>query len=551
MLMVAVAGFEPATQVRWTGLDRALGWRRSATQGDGMIHILRVGRTLLIALALAIPAPATAEALPSLQTIGTPQEIALLTKALAHPLDSPEERNLALAQLDLALVQLPQGKARGVVQFFRAGLLNSLHRVREALLAADESVRLLPNYSGPLLMASEIYSFSDQAGPGADYLIRASRIDPELALRVTSYDIRNLLGRLRDERDEQREVELSTRLIEIDWNGDDFDTRSQLVLNVLKWRLASGDEKGARALVPSLIKPSHMYELLTLNSAKSVWENIDHWAGARLEKQWAIYLSETRERWAASKGIDSALEYADVLLLAGHHQTVIAEMLPMVSARLDSEQDKPIMFMASKVADSLSRYGRWDEIEAMFESLMKIWPMGTTPVALNLSANRARHLRYAGRNDEALKLIDATIADANRWGSEVNGSALRSMHHVRTCILHEMGRDAEVGISASFARLQASPADVASHYLCVDRPEEARQVLIQGLKDKRTRDRVIAFVQPVAHRPAKSPLGDKIAARFLKLRQDPKLRAAVEKHGRILPFVISDLAPLEVQRSAP
>ena len=516
-----------------------------------MIHILKMGRSLLIAVALALPTAAAAEPFPKFNEIGTPQEIELVGKAMALAPHDPESGKAALVQLDQILAQLPQAKARGMVQMLRASVLESLDRSSEAQLAAEEGIRLLPNYSAPLLLASRLYSFSDKPGPGADYLIRASRLDPDLVLATDSYEVGNLLNRLRHVRDERRERALSTRLIDLGWKGDNFGTRSALVMDVLQWRLGDGDEKGARELVPSLISPSHMYRLLALNSAKPIWENIELWAGARLEKQWAVYLTETRERWTASQDLDAALEYADALTTAEHHQTILAEMLPLMSRPLDKAQDHQIMFLAAKVAGSLARYGRWGDIEAMYERLMAVWPVGSTPNALNLSGNRARHLWHAGRNDEALRLIDATIADATRRGGEINGDALLTMHQARTCILHEMGRDAEAVLSKSLALANDSPDNMVATYLCLERPDEARRVLIEGLKHERTRDSVIAYVQPEADWPMKSQLGAMMAARYLKLRQDPKLRAAVEKHGRILPFAVSAAAPPEAQRSMP
>lgn len=504
-------------------------------------------RRALAAIALAsaalAAAPAAAQFLPDPAEAAMPAERQLLDETLAllmKPRQTPDE---VLAALDPALARLNRPTAaRGLVQYLRARALSARNRDPAAREAIDESIRLLPGYSGPLLGGAEIYAYLDLPATAADYLVRASELDPETVRGVDEYEIDNILRRLRAQREERRIRLLSERLLEIGWLGRGVEQRSRLALEAIEARVEEGDVAGARTLVTKLLLPQHSRTLLMQNRYRELWPDIERWGGSKLERQWSIYLREAREKWQSSREPARAREYVRALEAAGHHNTLIREMLPLFSS-IDPREDYELMFVAPPLAVALAGQGRWDEAEKLFEDAAEAWPLGRDANALNIAANRASHLFHRGRTAAGLAAMDSAIADARRWKGQVNADALATMHHYRACMLHKMGRGGDAALSRAMALRVLGPAAVAGLYLCLDQPEYARQALIAALEQEDLRDEVIGFVQKSSSQPMQSDYGRWLHDRYEALRSDPKLIAEVLKYGRILPFSLSEGAP--------
>jgi hypothetical protein len=283
--------------------------QQSKRAGAGRAKLL--SRLVALPLALLAANPARAELLPPPEQAVSESELAPLSEMLdALGTADPADPKAMLAVFDKMLEKLPEPtKFRGLVQYYRAGILTSESRTGESQDAIEESIRLLPGYSGPLILAAWIYSYSERPGTGADYLLRASRLDPEEVRKVDDYEIGNLLLRLRNARDDQRLETVSERLLEIGWTGTGVSTRSGLALEVIERKMEEGDVAGSRALVSKLLLPSHSRTLLVANRFKDIWPDVEKWAGPKQERQWSIYLAEARDRWQASKSLEALGDY--------------------------------------------------------------------------------------------------------------------------------------------------------------------------------------------------------------------------------------------------
>lgn len=511
-------------------------------------HRFRPLRSFLALLAMssaALPAAAQQGSLPDPFEIALPSERYVL-RDLVSKLSGPEDGQAAqLSVLDAALARLSQPtKLRGFVQFLRADTLDTNEEYASAMAAISESVRLLPDHSAPLIAATNIYTFSNQPGLGADFLLRASQKDPESVRLIDDYEINALMGRLMLHRDRRRLGMLSDRLLEINWVGQDLGSSSALAEDAIKRRLENGDVTGARALVPRLVVPSHSRSLLTMNAYRRIWPDIEKWSGAKLERQWAIYLKEASNRWKASKGARASRDYVRALGMAGHDRILIRDLLPLFE-KVDADEDFRMVFVVAPLAAALARENRWDEVEALFARAEKIWPLGSDANALNIAANRASHLLQAGRPGEALTKMNLAIGDASKWGTGVNRDALGAMHRNRACALFELGRGSEAGLSSGMA-INVGPTSAAALHLCSGNMAAARHALLEGLKSETERESVIGFAQLSEDRPHAGPYARKIQARREALKKDPKLRSEIAKYGRVLPFRLADGAPPEV-----
>lgn len=511
-----------------------------------LLTLRLLGLTLAMA---AVPAafarPAEAQPLPDPGGIATSREAAVVQRLYDLRAPGTAEASI-LPELDRILAELREPTPlRGLVQFLRAAALADTDRDREAAAAIEESIRLLPTYSGPLFLAARIEMYGRRPGMGADYFLRGARIDPAIARNVSDYDLSALVLRLRQLDESRRLLLLAERLFEIGWQGEDVVLRSGLARDLIRGRIESGDLSGARASLANLVVPGDARKLLIANRYEALWPALEQWVGPVQRRQWSLYLDEVRARWGASRDPEHAANYARALAEAGHYRRLAEEMAPILMGRLDRRRDYAFLWVASPVAEALSRLGRWDEADALFAHMLTTWPLGSESNALNLIANRARLRLMRGDSAAALSMIDASIADAVRYEGDVTIGAYAAMHFVRACALHRLGRDGEAATSAVIAGRGGVPESAVDLYLCLGRPEAARDLLIALLERETVRDEVAEFVQIDDDTPYPSDFGRSLQAGREALRGDPRLLEQVRKYARVLHYSRRAGAPAE------
>ncbi|MCY7272134.1 MAG: hypothetical protein LH485_08820 [Sphingomonas bacterium] len=482
-----------------------------------------------------------------------PEEAALYNEAVASSLTSGNKGNSdGLNYLDPLLAKLGEPtKFRGFIQLLRAQALNEADRTAEAITAVEESIRLLPGYSAPLLAAADVYGYSDRPEMAADYLMRASRLDPDVVRNFDDYDLRNLMQRLSAKRDDRRLKLVSEELLRIGWTGTRIASRSSLVEQAIKRRLADGDVAGAQSLVPELLVPNQSVTLLSNKAYSAVWPAIERWGGAKLQKQWKIYLSEARSRWLVSKDSHTLGDYVTALESASLGDEIIAQALPLFSERLDPQRDMEMVFAVATIAEALAQQGRWKDAHELYVRADKIWPLGSEGSALNIAINHGRLYLFEGKPADALRAIDAAIADARKRGPTINSGALARMHGYRACILHELGRDVDIGTSFPAAIAGMSATSRVWLLLCLKRSAAARQVLLDALNNEAERDEAISFFQKPDDPPLPTPYARRMRLLEDELRKDPTLLVRVKEYGRILPFTLSEGVPVVTEVKSP
>jgi tetratricopeptide (TPR) repeat protein len=506
---------------------------------------IRAAALGLIAMAALGPAPARADPFPRTEQVALPQERLAVQHLSALFSGSPDAPIHPLAALDGILTETHGlSPLRGVVQALRAYALMNDNRGSDAVAAIEESIRLLPTYSGPLILGVAIESYNGHPDMGGDHFLRAIALDPEAARRLNDHELLNLIERLRQQHDDRRVALIAERLFAIRWSGDDLKLRSSLARDLIKARVAQGDIAGARAALPYLAFPPHARELLISLAYSSLWPDIESWTGPFQQGQWLSYLAETRARWQASHDPAQAQAYVDALAAAGHDRTMVREMLPVLMGPLDREHDYQLIWVVARVASALADLGRWDEADSLFAHVLTIWPFGSDANAINFTANRAKLLLVRGRSQDALDLIDRSIADAEQRGGAISRSPLADLHFVRACALHRLGRDAEAASSTAVATSDEIQT-AASTYLCLERPDAARTLLIDAAAQESLRADVADYMQPDDGPRDHEPLTELVAAGHEALRHDPDLLRAIGTYARILPYSARVGAPTE------
>ena len=500
---------------------------------------------IILQAALLASSPAHAELMPPPEQVALPNEQQIVVD-VSDQLNQVSDNKAALIVLDRALGRLHEPtKLRGYVQYFRAPWLLDQGRHAESVEAISESIRLLPGYSGPLITASQIYTYAGRPSEAADFLLRAIQLDPKEARKVDSYEVDALLGRLNIAGDDRRAETVGEKLLGIGWVGTDLDTSSNLALKAIKKKTAEGDIEGARSFVPKLVSPDHSRTLLVNNAYRQIWPDVERWAGQRLETQWPIYLNEARSRWKASNSPDTLGPYVRALLMAGHDDTLIAEALPILTGKLDPGEDYDLLFVAASVGRALARKGRWQDLNNLYAALDKVWPLGSDVNALNLAANRPNWLLHQGFYADALKAVDLAITEAKSHGTDVNADAIAGMYLTRACTLHQLHRDADARVSANVALPALRARHTAYLYLCLDDRRSAKQSLMSALANPDRRDDVLLYLQKDGTLPPQSEYGRMMRKREEALCSDPELASEAQKYGRILPYSLAGSAPKE------
>lgn len=458
---------------------------------------------------------------------------------------SPEEM---LAPLNALLARLDRPSAlRGLVQYFRASTLRYTARNGEAVTAIDEAVRSLPGQSMPLALASRIHSLGDRPDLATDYLLRASRADPDLVRAIGRNDLFDLVMRLRQNLDRARLSRLAERLFDIGWIGTDANLRSSLAEDLIQARVRSGDLDGARAALPHLLAPGDARGMLASNTYRAIWPDIERWTGPRQETQWQSYLGEIQAAWEASGDPQTTLAYAQALRSAGHDRTLLARVLPLFDD-IDGERDYELVWGVSVVAGVLVRQGRTEDARGLFERASRAWPLGSDANALNIAANRYAFELENGNPAVAFRGIEAAIADANGRAGVVSSGTLAMMHVTRACALEQLGRREEAQSSINLVISTASPQIRLPLLLCLDRLSDAQTMLAANLEDANLRDAVIEYFQPDPEQEIHGAYAQMMDERGQRLRQNPVLRAHVARYGRILSYTGRDGAPPEENR---
>lgn len=505
-------------------------------------------RALFVALALfAAPVGAAAEPLPAIERIVTADERQYLP-TVSRLIEGNADREEMLVALDALLVKLSDPTPfRGLIQFLRANIFADLDKPAQARAAIMESIRLLPEYSAPLVVAAQIYAYDDDPGPAADYLIRASRIDPGVVNVLDGYEIANILGRLNGQDDRRRTLALSERLLESGWKNGTFAIRSTMAEDVIEARIERGDAGGAVKMVSSIVIPSIIGRLLTEKRFDALRPAAEGWAGARMEKLWPRYIAEARAAWEASNAPETARDYAGALAVAGHDKALIATFVPVFGRKLDAEDDHDLIFIVPSVASASAREGDWDQAYRLYDQALRIWPAGSSANVINLTANRATLKLREGKFEEALAGIEAVLAEAKPWGGQVSKTAYQGLHLYRACALEELGRQDEgvtSGAIVASSRGQ-NPMALAHLQLCRKDIAGARETLMTALENEQTQGDVIAFVQPVDDRVMQSAYANAMDERWRRVRSDPKLLAAVRKYGHVRSEPLNATAPPE------
>lgn len=434
----------------------------------------------------------------------------------------------------------------GVLWLKNATLL-AMERYRDALKLAENTVRQFPDYPESYQMLADAAFWNDDFAMSADALIEVSRRNVELVNQFDSYSIRVIANQLASKYDEKRSRTFARRMFDAGWVTGGVSLRSGMGLNALEDALEDGDLVSANRYLMQISSPATLARILTETRYAQLHAAAKDWAGDKLEKQWPIYLEQTRSAWLKSRTPEAAQDYVRALQLAEHDRTIVNTFLPILNGELDPERDYMWKFIVAPVASALAQFGRWDEAFALHDRLAAIWVPGQDVNSINISASRAVLRLQKGDFAEAAGLFDAVLKEAEPYATDVTPQTMVLIKSFRLCARHHSGRET----SQEADRLASEwakrlPGTIARLQVCLGQTDKALQTWIGGLEDPDARSEVIAFAQPRSDGVLDSDFARKWDQAVDDISRNDLLVRAVSQYGVRRSWKINDGAPREV-----
>lgn len=510
-------------------------------------------------IAWVVPSQAFAQSrkpfLPNPASVAAPDEQQFIPDILwvmQHGENNPDE---ALQRTNIALAEINKPtQMRGIFLLLKARALKKLDRDVEAIVAADASVELLPGYAGPALFAANLYAYTDNADRAVDYIVRLHSYNPTNVNLIDDYKVGAILSRMNTNTPKGRRkiAELANVLLKGEWIKGSMTNRSTLARYAIDAALDDKDVAAAKAMVPYLARPDDSYALLAERKYADLWPSIEEWAGPRLEKQWTLYLTNTRARWVSSGNTDDLRHYASALREAGASSLLISEVAPALSDEIDKAGNDGLVFSVAPTAAAFAMENRWDDAFALMDRAGKRWPNDKHANALNIGFNVARLLEEQGKAAQAVAAFDRSKRSAQKFGGHVSSNVFAQVERHRVCALHKLGRNAEVS-SAQLYTMKLSAYNQVAMQLCLDNPDAAKENLLRDLSISARRSSAISAMQPDTSGWYVGSIPYERAQALKALQSDPALLAALKPVGRVLPFTSNEgarsaIAALERQQ---
>ncbi len=434
-----------------------------------------------------------------------------------------------------------------VAESLRATTLASLGRNAEVVAAVEKLVAKYPRSAPTRLAEAQVAFYQNDYAKSARSIILASEIDPAVVNMIPVYELTIIFSWLKSQDRRAQSTALARRLFDAGWNNGSARFRSMLALDVIEENLTRGEFASAGRYVPMITDPATFARILSERSFAPVRPAARDWAGARLEKQWPIYLERTRSAWLQTRGPETAADYAAALEAAGHYRTLVDTFMPRFSRPLDPDRDMLWIFVAGPVARALAAQDRWEEAFAFLDRASKVWPPSFGANAINIDAARAQLRLNKGDYATAARLFEALIIQADAAENQVTPQTRATIEVYRLCALHR-AKQKDVGGEAQALAAQwanRKPDTLAWLQLCLGKRDRALATWTAAVANPLVRTDAVRYIQPRSTLGPNSAFVREMRAAEIDLSNDPALRAAIRPFGDRLAFTISERAPAE------
>jgi tetratricopeptide (TPR) repeat protein len=315
--------------------------------------------------------------------------------------------------------------------------------------------------------------------------------------------------------------------------NEPFNDNSYLWASLTRLHIDRGETAHARRVAQDVQNAGAIARMMIDRRFDGVIER----APAELVSLYEADLGRFRALTAAHPNrLEGVNRLAEALMELDRGEEAVA-LVDAALARADSrrgfeDQDEHLNWTRNHRAWALLSVGRSREAAEEMARGARLPERGGVNVSQLI--NLAELYLRLGRNEEAA----ATLNDLDL--AQVSGYGWMNAHYVLACAKQELGAHAEA--EAVLAQMRARRGDskmiLRGTELCFDHFDEAARLYIEDLDDAEERERTLLDAQTYIEPRHQTDFQRRMAARWKTLLARADVRAAVERHGRIIAFPV-------------
>jgi tetratricopeptide (TPR) repeat protein len=428
----------------------------------------------------------------------------------------------------------PTGEA--IVDGLRAGALIGLKRDTEAKPLIAEANRLAPESIEPTRI---IFFGALNAGRmefAADALDRMIARAPDAVREIETYIMESFFEK-EPAGDPRRNQDRRIALARIGYGGE-TPTGRHIANEGVDLLVRRGDVTGAESLLPFVLDPQTVEDMLITRRYAPLWPKLAEIAGPNLMLvRRASVRAAQRAYEEAPRDSDRLQTLVNALRDAGLLNAAISyrSKLPQDQAAM-STADERMGWAINNVAMALYEAGQPDEADRLFTSSIDA-PLPDGDWRIAMKVNRLELLVDQGKLDRALRLIEPTAATK---GTPYADQLTRDL---RYCTLRRLGRSEQAAkyLPDLMAHAEDAAGPTMDYLLCAGETGRAETLALAQLKNPDEDKRLEfegQFVRRLQARPLTSDDPSAWENQWRRLRQRPTIAAEFNRLGRDMPEIL-------------
>lgn len=458
--------------------------------------------------------------------------------------NEPENYAAHLVAINRALEQVSyRSPFNAMLLTMRGGALAETGDENEAAKTFEQAVARYPGLTPVLLTAITTLAYTAHADAAAHYWITLAETDPENARLLPGQWLSDLVSRLERVGNLDQVFLLVDTLDAIGYDGGNPFARSTVAIITLDSALRNGQLPAARAAARRLGDPDSLVAVAADNFYTPLrgdlgWETAEQRQAS--VREWADALVLL----ASADSAQAGLMMGELLPHVGPEQMLAAydaQLQHGLQTLTDQQALFNLAYWLAPLANAHVLQGDVAGAEQIYQAALAAFAPFDNVARFNADANYGRMLQQAGRNADALAVIERGIAQLTEL--DRSNPALLPMHAVRVRALH--GLDQLERTDASLAIVRAAAGSdftiTVNTLLHIAEYDEARDLVLARLRHPYDYRIAVDFLQPSIEA---FPTPDTIARETLldRLRSDRQVLAALQDRGRLL-----DQGPIRLQ----
>jgi hypothetical protein len=420
---------------------------------------------------------------------------------------------------------------QAIVDALRAGALIRLKSDTAARPLIAEANRLAPESVEPTRIVFFAALEAGRMNFAADALDRMIAYAPDAVRQIETYYMEQFLE-LEQTGDRRRNQDRRIALARIRYGGD-TPTGRHIANEGVDLLVRRGDFNGAQALVPFLLDPQVVEDMLTTRRYAPLWPKLAEIAGPNLifVRRSSVAAAQRAYEEAPSDS-DRLQALIDALRDAGLPKVAISyrDKLPLDRAAM-SRADERMGWVINNIAMALDEAGQPDEADRLFASSVDApIPEGDWRIAMKI--NRLELLVQHGKFDRAQSLIEPT---AKTKATPFTDQLTRGL---RYCILRRLGRSEEAAkyLPDLMAHAEDAAGPTMDYLLCAGELGSAEALALAQLKNPDEEKRLGFETQFVERLRKQLPDSTSVwIDQWRRLRERPAITVEFNRLGRDIP----------------